>query len=519
MLMLQGVVVSTLQLPQQLRRRGGRTNSGPHRHRIDQQTHHRFGTEHLGRPTRNRGTERHITVPAQRTQQQRPRTLQHHIDRRLPRTRQLTNVFGDLLRQLERLNAAVSRPVRCGWTDKCGRIESRHRLAPRVLGRNLIAFGKPGDKAAIRGRRSQPLSTQTREDLLYEDRHRPTVEHDVMGRQYEAVLLISGADERRPNGASVCEVAHGDSFGGADLLDLSVDISAVEIQREVLPGHYGVGRDCLYRRIESLIEAGRQMGMSVDHRLDGITKLLRVELSIQHEAQLHRVHVVATPCGTGVVEQPLLQRSQREQIGEVMLPRQFIDLPLIQHGGGDIRRGQSTTATSNMRTDPGQGLKPQFVQSADLRLIKCRTRPSPVRIQQDARFGLDHDGVELQRMPQRRRHPAGGSGQRRAIRAKLPPGTGEPADPAQVVERDRRIGCRKIHRRIEVTQQTVRQPVGQCPCLFLGGLDHGTQRRIAGHHTGPGQSIQIQRYRILGSEPTHRTREIDTAGACSTQLA
>lgn len=75
------------------------------------------------------------------------------------------------------------------------------------------------------------------------------------------------------------------------------------------------------------------MGMSVDHRLDGITKLLRVELSIQHEAQLHRVHVVAAPCGTGVVEQPLLQRSQQEQIGEVMLPRQFIDLPLIQHGG------------------------------------------------------------------------------------------------------------------------------------------------------------------------------------------
>ncbi|SHX80663.1 Uncharacterised protein [Mycobacteroides abscessus subsp. abscessus] len=37
-----------------------------------------------------------------------------------------------------------------------------------------------------------------------------------------------------------------------------------------------------------------------------------------------------------MVEQPLLQRSQREQIGEVILPRQLIDLPLIQHGGGDV---------------------------------------------------------------------------------------------------------------------------------------------------------------------------------------
>ncbi|SKN00159.1 Uncharacterised protein [Mycobacteroides abscessus subsp. massiliense] len=205
-----------------------------------------------------------------------------------------------------------------------------------MLGRNLIAFGKPGDKAAIRGRRGKPHPVISGEDLLHEDRHRPTVEHDVMGRQYEAVPLISGADERRPNGASVCEVAHGDSFGGADLLDLSVDIGAVEIQCEVLPGHYGVGGDCLYRRIESLIETGRQMRMSVDHRLHGITKLLRVELSIQYQAQLHRVHVVAAPCGTGVVEQPLLQRSQREQIGEVILPRQLIDLPLIQHGGGDV---------------------------------------------------------------------------------------------------------------------------------------------------------------------------------------
>ncbi|SKU48125.1 Uncharacterised protein [Mycobacteroides abscessus subsp. massiliense] len=222
--MLQGVVVSTLQLPQQLRRRGGRTNSGSHRHRVDQQTHHRFGTEHLGRPTRNRGTERHITVPTQRTQQQRPRTLQHHIDRRLLRTRQLCQRSSRPQRHPEQVYAAPAELQLLWRAEECGHIESGHRLAPRVLGRNLIAFGKPGDKAAIRGRRGKPHPVISGEDLLHEDRHRPAIQHDVMIREHEPVPVVGNADEDSAESGLFGEIADSCTLGGAYLFDLFFSI-------------------------------------------------------------------------------------------------------------------------------------------------------------------------------------------------------------------------------------------------------------------------------------------------------
>jgi len=49
-LVLKGVVVGALQLIEQIGGGGGRRDGGPHRHRVDQQAHHRFRTGHLGAP-------------------------------------------------------------------------------------------------------------------------------------------------------------------------------------------------------------------------------------------------------------------------------------------------------------------------------------------------------------------------------------------------------------------------------------------------------------------------------------
>ena len=61
----------------------------PHRHRVDQQPHHRFRAGHLGGPPRDRGAEGDIVLAGQPHQQLRPGALQHGVDGGVVRARQL----------------------------------------------------------------------------------------------------------------------------------------------------------------------------------------------------------------------------------------------------------------------------------------------------------------------------------------------------------------------------------------------------------------------------------------------
>jgi hypothetical protein len=63
-----------------------------------------------------------------------------------------------------------------------------------------IAFGQPGHEAPIRRGRRQPESVIPGEDLLHHDRHRPTIEHDVVIGQHEAVPVVRESDERGTEG-------------------------------------------------------------------------------------------------------------------------------------------------------------------------------------------------------------------------------------------------------------------------------------------------------------------------------
>ncbi|SIL94948.1 Uncharacterised protein [Mycobacteroides abscessus subsp. abscessus] len=53
-------------------------------------------------------------------------------------------------------------------------------------------------------------------------------------------------------------------------------------------------------------------------------------------------------------QQSLLQRRQRQDVGNFVLLVQLIDLVLSQPRGHDIRRAQSSPAATDMRTDSGQ---------------------------------------------------------------------------------------------------------------------------------------------------------------------
>lgn len=103
-------------------------------------------------------------------------------------------------------------------------VETGEHLAPGRPGGSLVPIGQPAEKPAIwRGRR-QPVPVIAGEDLLQHDRKGPAVEHDVVVRQHEPVPIRRDADQRRPEGRRLSQVAHRDPFGGADPLDLLIDV-------------------------------------------------------------------------------------------------------------------------------------------------------------------------------------------------------------------------------------------------------------------------------------------------------
>ena len=102
------------------------------------------------------------------------------------------------------------------------------------------------------------------------------------------------------------QVADRGAFGGTHLLDLLLGVQLV-----ISPGHYGIGRDDLYRLVELFAEAGGQVGMAVDHRVHRIAQAARVQRAGHGDVELQRVQITEIPCGAGVEEQSLLQRGQR----------------------------------------------------------------------------------------------------------------------------------------------------------------------------------------------------------------
>ena len=75
---------------------------------------------------------------------------------------------------------------------------------------------------------------------------------------------------------------------------------------------------------------------------------------------------VAVVGGAGVEEQALLQRGQRQHVGDSVLLAQLVDLLLVEPGGREIRRSQPAPAAAHMGADPGQRLEPQPAQPVDL---------------------------------------------------------------------------------------------------------------------------------------------------------
>ncbi len=512
-LVFEGVVVVLLQLVQHVGDGGLRVDVGAHRDGVDQQAHHRFGAGQVGGPTGDGGAERHVVVAGEPHQQLRPPGLQHGVDGRVARAGQLAQGARGFRGEPVGLHGPPAEPHPAGRAHQGGGVESVEHLAPRRLRGGAVLAGQPGQVAAVGRGRGQLVAVVVGQDLAQQDGQRPAVHHDVVVGEHEPVPVVRGADQRGPERRPVGQVAHRGALGGAQLLDPLFGVGVFGAELNVAPRHDRVGRDHLDGFAELRAEPGRQVGVAVHHGVHRLVQPVRVQGAGHGDAQLHRVDVVARVLGeAGVEEQALLQRGQRQDVGDLVLLAQLVDLPLVQARRRDVGRGQPAAAGLHVGADAGQGLEPQPAELADLLAVHRRGRPRPVGVQVRALFGVHGAGVEVDGVHERHRHRGGRAAQRQAVGAQPPQLAGQVggrAEPTQVVEADHRVGSTQIDVGVQVAQQAVGQPVGQGAQLLLGGLDGGAQRVVTAHHAGPVQPVDGQGHRVLGGEPPHGARQVN----------
>ena len=78
--------------------------------------------------------------------------------------------------------------------------------------------------------------------------------------------------------------------------------------------------------------------MAGHHRLHGVVQPVVIKPTTQGDVQLHRVHIITGAVrNVGMEQQPLLQRRQRQDIGDLIPAAQVVDLLLIQASRRDVR--------------------------------------------------------------------------------------------------------------------------------------------------------------------------------------
>ncbi|SHW21921.1 Uncharacterised protein [Mycobacteroides abscessus subsp. abscessus] len=336
--------------------------------------------------------------------------------------------------------------------------------------------------------------------------------------QHKTVPVLGDSDQQGPERRLTGEVADRDAFGGAQSLNLVFVGYPRRAEIEELPRDFRLGRDHLHRFVELLAERGRQVRMPVDGALHGIAKSLRVQRAGQCEIQLHRVHfgrdVGPLVRGAAVEQQTLLQRRQRQDVGNAALLLQLVDLLLPQPRRCDVRWRQTAATRADVCADTGQRLEPQPAQPVQLGIVENRGRPGPVGLQLGSGVGVDGAGVEFHGVEQRQRGRGAGQGQ---FVASEPPqffDTGDlrKAQAPKVVEPDARLRAVQIDVLVEVAQQPVGQACRLRAQLFLGRLDDGTERLVARGDLRPRQLAHRQRNRVFGGEPADGPRQVDIVG-------
>ena len=226
---------------------------------------------------------------------------------------------------------------------------------------------------------------------------------------------VGGANQRRPEtpaGRRARRPRRVRRRTGADPLldDVASDPPPSSTYRHAAAG--SAGTICTGSS-NSSTEPGGQVGMAVDHRVHRVAQPLLIKSPAHLDFQLHRVHVVADLRGAGVEEQPLLQRGQRQDVGNSVPPVQLVDLLLAQPRRRDVRRRQPAPAARTCAQMPVSASNHSRLSRSTSSRSSGRGRPRPSGVQAGADFGVHGARVELHGVRQRHRHRRRRAGERR----------------------------------------------------------------------------------------------------------
>src|SRR5436853_820178 len=187
-----------------------RRQAHPDRQSVDEQPHHaRYSRQFRRSPGYNR-PEHHVVLIRIPAEQQCPRTLHQHVNRKAAPASERVQLAGDYLRQHSRLPAILSRftgvrPNRLSHRKRRRPFETSEEICPEHLRPRKILLMKPSNVAAVRRGwlviRNRSTS-KVRVTGLYIVQHsgdRPAIEQQVMMSPDEMMYLVACSYQCHPH--------------------------------------------------------------------------------------------------------------------------------------------------------------------------------------------------------------------------------------------------------------------------------------------------------------------------------
>ncbi len=497
--------VFTLHRLQPVANRLLRTRAGDHRQRVDEQADLLLDPAQLRRTTGYGGTEGHGVLPGEALQQYQPGRLDQGIERHLLLTGELCQALarGDVQLPIA-IGMALGTPHPVGERrNQQGRLaQPLKALLPERLGATRILALQPGDVVAIapiRARRR--LAAVALQDFAEQLRVAPAVHQNVVIGVDQVVPAFAGTHQHQPQQRRLGEFEAEPGLAGGEGIERLGEVRAVApvVHAE---RHLDALAHQLQRFFQRALpeEPAAQDFVGIQRRLPGLAEALGIQA---FHVQTHLVDVVAAVLLVQAVEQhTLLHRRQRIEILHLARRQgQSVQLPLVEPGQGEVRRGHAFDIGGATMLDQRQQLVAIGIgQAKDARLAETRGAEAPVDTEP---AGIDL-AVETQPVVQRRVAVALAAGRIGAGTEQRGGIGGEAAvELSQVVEGDARTRQGRQRRPIlgaaEVTQGAETQPlVRNRAQLLLDPFDRSAQLRH-----------RRQAQREQAGEPAYRAGQVD----------
>ncbi len=179
-----------------------RTQSHTHWQRVDEQPEHAIASGDLRRTSRHGRAEYHIVPAHQPRQQNRPPALYDRVEREAVPARCAHELCRGRFRNLEcdgfgKRSSAVLR----GRCQECPLLEASQCGLPRTFGDCSILRNEPRKVFAIR---PHPRQLVGREELVHQNRYRPTIQQQMMMREEKAVSIGSQSSQCESQQRRLC---------------------------------------------------------------------------------------------------------------------------------------------------------------------------------------------------------------------------------------------------------------------------------------------------------------------------